>query len=200
VWDLHYPPPAVTEFSYPISAVYKNTWREPRGPWVVPGSYVVRLTVDGKVYEQPLKVKMDPRVKTPFTGLQQQFVLSKQMYDGMAAASDIEAQVRAFRARLADDRNRAGEGVPVVERVRTIEAELLAIDGVSNGRRGGGRGAPPSGASDRDLSRLRRDMASIYDLLQEADAVPTTQVQSAVAELLASLSKLQTTWTRVKGL
>ena len=62
VWDLHYPAPAASSFEYPISAIYRNTWREPRGPWVVPGLYRVRLTVNGARVEQPLVVKMDPRV------------------------------------------------------------------------------------------------------------------------------------------
>jgi hypothetical protein len=159
---------------------------------VLPGTYVVRLTVDGKIYEQPLKVKMDPRVKTPFTGLQQQFALSKQMYDGMAAAVDINGQIQALRAQVADERKRAGDSGPVADRIRTIEVELTAIEGRPD-RRGGDPSAP-------SLRSVIGGMASLYDLLQEADAVPTTQVQAAVAELSAALAKLQTTWTRVKAL
>ena len=34
----------------------------PPGPLVVPGRYVVRLTVDGQRYEQPVQVREDPRV------------------------------------------------------------------------------------------------------------------------------------------
>ena len=64
MWDLRHARPAVTNFSYPIAAVYRNTEKEPRGSCVVPGRYTVRLTVDGTRYEQPLVVRMDPRVKT----------------------------------------------------------------------------------------------------------------------------------------
>jgi len=38
--------------------VSKDTPREPRGPWVPPGSYTVRLVVDGRSQEQPLQVRM----------------------------------------------------------------------------------------------------------------------------------------------
>ena len=48
VWDLRYPPPPVTRFGYPIAAVPGDTPREPRGPWVLPGRYRVRLTVGGR--------------------------------------------------------------------------------------------------------------------------------------------------------
>ena len=47
-----------------------------QGPWVLPGTYTVRLTVDGATMTQPLVVEMDPRVKTTTQGLQQQFTLS----------------------------------------------------------------------------------------------------------------------------
>ena len=48
----------------------------------MPGTYTVRLTVGGKSIEQPLVVKMDPRVTTPAAGLEQQFKLSMECYDG----------------------------------------------------------------------------------------------------------------------
>ena len=35
----------------------------PRGPLVVPGQYLVRLTVDGVVYENSLEVREDPRIQ-----------------------------------------------------------------------------------------------------------------------------------------
>src|SRR5256885_9981553 len=53
-------PPALRH-EYPIAAVYRDTPREPRGPWVVPGRYTARLTVAGQAYVQPLTVTMDPR-------------------------------------------------------------------------------------------------------------------------------------------
>src|SRR5262249_29614172 len=64
------------EAEYPISAVPHNTVPQPTSPWVMPGTYTVVLTVNGKAYTQPLAVKMDPRVKTPAAALAQQFKLS----------------------------------------------------------------------------------------------------------------------------
>ena len=79
VWDMHYPAPAVLEFGYPISAEPENTPVVPQGVWAMPGHYTVRMTVDGKSYEQPLTVRMDPRVKTPLSALTQQFALSMRV-------------------------------------------------------------------------------------------------------------------------
>ena len=57
VWDLRYAAPDALQHTYPISALYERTHAEPQGPFVVPGKYEVRLTVDGKTYKQPLTVR-----------------------------------------------------------------------------------------------------------------------------------------------
>ena len=94
VWDLHHPPPPAAKFTYPISAIYADTPREPRGPWAVPGTYTVRLTVDGRTFTQPLVLKMDPRVKTPPEGLQAQFDRSKDVTADMARTLEALRVVR----------------------------------------------------------------------------------------------------------
>jgi photosystem II stability/assembly factor-like uncharacterized protein len=83
VFDLHYSAPDSVEHEYPISAVWHNTPRYPQGPVVLPGRYTITLTVNGKSYSQPLTVKMDPRVKTPLTGLQEQFRLATKLVSMM---------------------------------------------------------------------------------------------------------------------
>ena len=88
VWDLHYPPPKAFEFGYPIAATPGDTAPEPKGPWVIPGTYTVRLQVGSTVQTAPLVVKMDPRVKTPLAGLERQFALSYRLYNAIARVHD----------------------------------------------------------------------------------------------------------------
>jgi photosystem II stability/assembly factor-like uncharacterized protein len=88
VWDLRYAPPKALEHDYPIAAIYRDTPREPRGPYVLPGQYTVKLSVSGASYSQPLTVMMDPRVKTPDAGLQQQLALSLKLSEMMSESFD----------------------------------------------------------------------------------------------------------------
>ena len=60
VWDLHYERPAVNRFDYPMTATYQNTPRTPLGSWALPGTYTVRLTVDGVSQTQPFTVQKHP--------------------------------------------------------------------------------------------------------------------------------------------
>jgi len=68
LWDMHYTPLNVPA-NYPISAIVGETPPAATSPWVLPGTYSIKLTANGKTYTQPLTVKMDPRVKTSSASL-----------------------------------------------------------------------------------------------------------------------------------
>ena len=121
MWDLHYPRPAVLRFSYPISAIVRNTPVRPAGPWVLPGRYTVRLTVDGDSYTQPLTVKMDPRVRTSAAEIRRQHEISLRLYGLLQQDFDTLAEVRAFSARTRD----AARQRDAVE----LESTLVRING-----------------------------------------------------------------------
>ena len=134
VWDLHYPPLAGPP-SYPIAAVPFNTAPDASSPWVLPGTYTVRLTAGGKTMTQPLVVQMDPRVKTPAAGLAQQFALSLEMYDALRKLDAVKEPAEAvgkvkqsLRALL--DILQAADVAPTAQTLAAIEnvrAQLAAL-------------------------------------------------------------------------
>ncbi len=187
-WDLRYPPPAVPNFSYPIAAVYQNTPREPRGPWVAPGSYTVRLTVAGRAYTQPLTVKLDPRVKTPAPVLAQQFRLSTQVYEALKRDYDALQQARSLRAQLQDRKTNAKGDVAAA--IASLDDKAAALAGSGGGFFGGGDGA-------ESLSRLNGNLSQLLDMLQDADVAPTSVVAAAVAERLKALEPLLARWNDI---
>jgi len=91
LWDMHYQPRNVSP-SYPIAAIYNNTAPDESSPWVMPGDYTVRLTVDGKVLTQKINVVMDPRVKTSLKDLQKQHDLSLICYKNTLTCQNILKQ------------------------------------------------------------------------------------------------------------
>src|SRR5207237_529253 len=118
---------------------------EPRGPWARPGAYTVWLTVAGLSYTQPLIVKMDPRVTTPAEGLERQFTLSMQCYDGVRDARAAAEQIRKLRAQVRDRRaqGRGGRGGAAGAR---RPAEALGRD-QGGGGEGGERAVEEVGAA-----------------------------------------------------
>lgn len=100
VWDLRLPRPAADTFAYPISAISGDTPKEPRGAFVLPGAYVIRLTVNGRAYAQGMLVKLDPRVKTPGADLTLQFTLSRKISDLMQRLVDAKSKAPGPNAAL----------------------------------------------------------------------------------------------------
>ncbi len=113
VWNLRYPSPPAKRLDYTIAALPGDTPALPLGPQVLPGTYQVKLTAGGRVFTQPLVVKMDPRVTTTATDLSKLFTLERQIaraieesakaldaLDGTGASNSATAQERAPLTRL----------------------------------------------------------------------------------------------------
>lgn len=180
VWNLQYLNPPADRYDLPISAVYKDTPFVPEGLFVMPGTYTVKLTVNGKTFSHPLTVKMDPRVTTPMTGLQQQFELSMQSYEGMKQTFAMLEEAKKLQAKLksANDKD--------------LEAKLnLLVSG-----KGGNLPIP---VSELPLTRLNGAFGSLLDLLQDADVAPTTQVVSAAKDLQTALANAVKIWNEIKA-
>lgn len=187
VWDLKYAPPPAFSRGYPISAIYRDTPLYPLGPSVLPGTYTVKLTANGKSQTQSLTVKIDPRVKTDAAGLKQQFDLSLEAYRGMQQTFDTVEEIRKFREQLKEDSN-----------ITRITATAIAGDGRSDVI------SPnvPSGTIDvrePNLTRLNNGFSSLMDQLQNADLPPTQPMIQAAAELQKVLAKLMSDWNELKS-
>lgn len=171
VWDLHGPPPAALRHDYPIAAVLQNTPREPRGPWVLPGRYVVRLTVGGRAYTQSLTVRMDPRVPIAAAALVRQRAVAISLVEGLERDSAALARVRGIRKDIAGART--GKGVPVT----TLDSLDRAAGELESGQGG--------------LTRLNSQLADLYGLVEGVDAAPTQQAEAQARDLRRRLASLE---------
>jgi hypothetical protein len=206
LWDMHYQalPIGGGRGGLPMTAIAHDTAPAPNSPWVAPGQYTVKLTVNGKTYSQPITVRMDPRVKTPPLELAEQSRLSKQLYDGVLNAQTSLQELRALRAQVKAVQEKAGEGA-VAKALAAFDQKASALEGSSGG---GGRGGPGAagggrggaGAANQDtLAAIGASMSPLIGLLQGADAAPTTQLAAAVTERLKALADLKAKWAALKA-
>jgi hypothetical protein len=168
-WDLHYDPlggggGGGRGGGGAGGAVPHRTYSGVNSPWVAPGAYTVRLTVDGQSQTQPITVKIDPRVKvTP--AIQQIFTLTSQMEDNAMAAEAAAKDARAAADKLRAAPQSAANDAVLKEIDALAPAAAAAPGGAGGfgagggggrGGRGGGRGgggggaaaaAPPAGAA-----------------------------------------------------
>ena len=196
VWNLHYPAPEGQRPEYPIAAIYGDTERHPLGPWVLPGEYIVKLTVGGRSDTQSLTVKMDPRVKTPPEGLSQQHEIAMQSYQGMKMAREAIEQIRKLRAQLRTLHDRAGQG-PVSDAITALERKAAALEGAGGGFRGGGGGGQ-NASTEPSLSRVSGELLGLMNLVEEADMAPTSQARAASGQAQQSLAGVLQRWRELK--
>jgi hypothetical protein len=159
-------------------------------PWVLPGEYTVKLTANGKTLTTPLKVLMDPRVKTPMPELEQQFTMAKKMYDDVMKATAAMHEISVLREQL-----KARSGQPVVGQAGpTIDSKLDAIAGPERGGRGPGRG--PAGPAT--LGSVRSQLARLMHSIESADAAPTAAQSEALGIAEKPLDGLIEQWRQLK--
>lgn len=170
VWDLHETAPTATSYSYPISAIPHRTPLTPQGPLVLPGTYTVRLTVDGHSESQPLVVKMDPRVKASRADLVALYNAEEKMAASLSTLAKADLAAHSVSEQLADPEN------------KSIEKELAPYSAALSTLLDGN---DEDAAKSPGLDGVTGDAAQLYDDLQQADAAPTaaqigaaTQVES----------------------
>ncbi len=198
VWDLHYPPPAGARRSYPIAAVYRKTPSEPLGPWVHPGRYTVRLTVDGRTYSQHLTVRLDPRVEISDQHLQQQFDYSMTCYRGYGQANRNRAQIASLRSQLSALLQSGGLG-DLEAALTDLDRNAAAIAGQRTPRAAdllysAAYKEPPG---EETLAGLQQNFLHLMALLQGADAKPTSQAVTAVRDQRRVLGAVLERWNHL---
>ncbi|MEO0338953.1 MAG: glycoside hydrolase [Bacteroidota bacterium] len=179
IWDLRYTPPEGTRRQFSIAAVKDRTPSGPHGPFVTPGVYAVRLNVDGKFSIRNIHVNMDPRVEASDEDIALQTKLSMACYQSSEAIfemiDEIDASLRTGR-------------YPEGKR-----NDILKI-------RGTGQVGDPdilygsiysSELEQESLVSLRHKFLFMLNMIQGADARPTSQAMKATQELQGRLMELK---------
>ncbi len=95
VWDLRYPRPKSLRYGYSIAAVWdEGTPVHPEGALILPGNYTVTLSVNGKEFTQPLKVKLDPRVHVKENALEKQLKFSQEITKNLNESVTIYKKIQ----------------------------------------------------------------------------------------------------------
>lgn len=168
LWDMHYTPLNIPP-SYPISAVYQNTAPEATSPWVMPGTYTVKLVVDGKPFTKTFSIKMDPRVKTSVKDLQLQHDLSVKVYS-------LRKKIMQLQNELASAKAAAKSG----DTQKKLEILFAGADG------------KPSPA------QVEERLGDLLGLLQGSDTPPTQQAVAGVKAVTADVEAIRKKWLALK--
>ena len=199
VWNLQWPhPDALTfgfrgnpldyvEYTLPDHAVVGNTpVNQPPGPFVMPGTYEVVLTVDGKSSRQPLLVTMDPRVKTSANDLQAQLDLALAINSWMNITFKGYNELTALRVAISEREKTLSDNPQtkeVSDLLKALKADLPAIaEGNST--------TPGFGAINRDLARY-------VQMIQSGDNRPAGSAAESADQLCKALADDLQRWRQI---
>ncbi len=96
LWDLRWGSSGASD------AEEDSGFGAPRGPRVVPGTYQLKLTVDGNTLTQSLKVTMDPRAQVTPGELNDQQRVALQIFDEVRDGRKALAEIGTVKRRIAE--------------------------------------------------------------------------------------------------
>jgi photosystem II stability/assembly factor-like uncharacterized protein len=154
-----------------MQAIAHDTGTGSSAPWVAPGQYSVKLTVNGKSYTQPITVKMDPRVRLSALEIAQIGSWSKQLYEGVIYAQTALQQLQSMRDQVkALQEKAAGQGA-LTKALAAFDQKALALQGTVSA--GGGRGGRGGAAAPAAGAAAGQRGAAVPDAARGAAGAPT---------------------------
>jgi photosystem II stability/assembly factor-like uncharacterized protein len=120
IWPLRYASPA--------ALAHGNPWAD--GVWAPPGSYTVKLSVDGKIFSEPLTVAHDPRVTIPAAAYDEEFDLARKIEAQQVKLAEATHAAHALHAAL--DKARTDTSGGLLQSIDALDAEVVAAANIVN--------------------------------------------------------------------
>jgi photosystem II stability/assembly factor-like uncharacterized protein len=142
------------------------------GPAVVPGTYQVRLTVDGDVHTQDFRIAMNPRAAeqgVTVADLQERFDLAVRIRDRVTDANEAVLRMRSIKDQIGDRLEESDNAElqslseSVTDRLSGVEGEVYQVQNRSN---------------QDPLNypiKLNNKIAALQNLVEGAESRPTDQ-------------------------
>jgi hypothetical protein len=126
-WNLQYPPATTFEGMILWGA-------STSGPLAVPGTYTVRMTVDGRTQTQPLEVVKHPLYKdVTQADLEAQFALAIRIRDKLSEANQAVIRIRDIKGQVTDRQGKSNDarlkaiGDSLVQGIAAVEGEIYQV-------------------------------------------------------------------------
>jgi hypothetical protein len=185
VWDLKHPGPTRLDYGLapPRPKPLVPDPENPPGPTVVPGTYGVDLTVDGKTQSAKFTVVKDPRLPTTPEQYAQQFALHKQLVASLSKLKEALNRLRRMKRRLGEVAELTAKSERALRtRANGLLQKLDTIEKVM---------VDPQRKSVRDVLRnpagLNDTLFDMIAMTTTADMAPTEQTKDVSREVMAKV-------------
>lgn len=184
VWDLRY------KGAVAIPKAKVDSGDVQTGPFALPGTYTVKMTVDGKTQTSSLEVKQDPRLTVSAGDLPESLKETLLIRDEITRLSRTVIQLRAVRKQLSalgtliSEMPKAG---PLAKPAKELGEKLDALEGKLHN---------PKAEVTYDIlamkggAKLYSQYAMLYSISMDTNSAPTQGTKDRHSELKQELDSL----------
>jgi photosystem II stability/assembly factor-like uncharacterized protein len=177
VWDMRY----TEAVRFPGMILWSG---ETRGPKVAPGTYQVKLTVDGSTLTQTFEVKADPRLTTTAADYAKQLDLSLKIRDKLNETHNAIIQIRDTKKQIDDLVKRVGaQSKPIADAGAALNKKLSAVEEALYQTK--------NQSSQDPLNfpiRLNNKLAALFGVVSDGEYAPNEQSVAVYDELVAAIN------------
>ncbi|HZP11619.1 MAG TPA: hypothetical protein VFB36_04275 [Nevskiaceae bacterium] len=160
-----------------------------QGPRVVPGTYTVRMTKNGQVYETKVDVVLDRRAKFSVAERKQNFDAAMRVSDLFAQESDVVAQINALRMSIAQRKAASASDAALTKALTDLDAKADDIRKKIV--------ATKEGGAITGEERLREHTDNVYGPLLSYEGKPTQYQLDRIDVIARELGEVQTDWKKL---
>jgi hypothetical protein len=184
-WNLHY------QGAEKIKHAKIDAGEPSVGPLALPGSYTLKLTVEGKTQSAPVTVEPDPRVHMSEQELKEGLDLALALRDQITRVTRLVHQIRSVRNQLATRDELLKENPkaePLIKLGKELTTKLNALEEKIHN---------PKAEVAYDIlaqkggAKLYSKLGALYDFAQGSDGPPTQGDREVFAELTKELDEYQ---------
>ena len=184
VWNLAWGNPGGDAAGPPNGDEYRTL----RSPRAVPGTYQVRLTIDGKTFSQPLKLVMDPRSSATDRDLAEQLRLGLEIFAEAVSSRKVLSEIKAVQKQLSDLEPKLDGHADLKSAVLQLESEIQKILA----------GSDDASAGTEGLEAASTGLASALTVVESSDRPVPSQAVALYRESAEALKVRVAEWNHVK--
>jgi len=184
VWDLRYALPQALQRDDEPAA----------GLWVVPGKYKLRLSVNGKSYDQTLTVLKDPRVKISSFSFGSQLKFAQQIESARIQVAEASHSIASLITQLQSVKGKVN--ATLADKITTLVLKLDSIAGSVPVDPDNSVGVPPDNM--QNLSYFAGALADIANAVESADAAPTRDARTGFKLQSKALEPVMQKWRQLQ--
>ena len=179
----------------------KELWRDKidagspgDGPLASPGSYTVRLNVEGKTYTRPLVLNPDPRLAMTAAQYDEHLKFSLAIRDDFTRLTGIIDALRSVRAQIQARKDLVKDDKGSADWVKAAEATAAKLDALENRLHNPKAEVVYDVLAFKGGAQLYSRLGPLYSFVVEGDGVPTQGMREVYAAQKAELDVLEKEW------